>query len=41
MIVLDFNKLTLEELKAIYEHVGIPFVIEDGRIAKIVFEEKD
>lgn len=32
MIITDFNKLTIRELKMLHNIVGIIFIIEDGKI---------
>lgn len=32
VIITDFNKLTIRELKMLHNIVGIIFIIEDGKI---------
>ena len=34
-IVTDFNKMSVEELQAIAEHLGFSYVISDGRISEV------
>ena len=34
-IVTDFNKMSIEELQAIAEHLGFRYVISDGKILEV------
>jgi hypothetical protein len=34
-IVTDFNKMSVEELQAIADHLGFGFVIDGGKIVEI------
>lgn len=34
-IVTDFNQMSVEELQAIAEHLGVSYVISDGRISEV------
>ena len=34
-IVTDFNKMSIEELQAIADHLGFSYVISDGRISEV------
>lgn len=36
MIVTDYNQMTVEELRAIHENLGIDFLVENGKITGIV-----
>lgn len=39
MIITDMNKMTLEELAAIHDHLGIGLEINDGKITGSVHEK--
>lgn len=32
MIITDYNKMTIEELRVIHEYLGVSYVIENGKI---------
>ena len=34
-IVTDYNKMSVEELQAIADHLGLSYVISDGKISEV------
>lgn len=34
-IVTDYNQMSVEELQAIADHLGLSYVISDGRISEV------